>query len=626
MFISNLKKHLGKTCVALLCAFTGSSSQAVDLNFTPNFRLDQQAPEVAFGSDGGVMIWQDLQSATGQFSIKGVRLNSDLVVDNGIFFVNDENATGFQENAEVTALPNGGFAFTWQSGEDAHQQIHLRVMDENGVFKGPSIATTPQPGYHGQPTIASGDNKIMIAWESFDGNSGTAHNVMGKFYDLNGNSLSSSFPLSRKYSGNQSNPSLAHIGDDKFGAVWVDETENLFPTEDLPASHFVRLAGKTFSDPSDAQNNDSYLTDQSLFIANPRLKEDGDGGLACVYSCKHSKDSQNPWIAELLELSEDLEVEGLTSYKSDSTKDQLSPDVYVDDFGTVVTWMSRSEDGDDFDIFASRGGADDAFQVNTADFGHQMFPVISSVNKRGSSLVLWTGFNSIYRGFDIFGKILETPDEIPAPPTIFAYPSSSNAVNVSMVTPLGQNAPSFELEYEHDGVSNTVSMVGNHHVINGLAPGTTIQVKGRYTNNEGLTSDWSNSADTTSWGSDSNFDGLPDDWQQQHFGNDLALLPKIDISGFADFDKDGASNLSEFLAGTSPVDAESVLKVAIGIIDGSLNISWNTHPGGIYVLEGSNNLESWKKFGVQRLATDDQDSIFIENQNQATYFRVIRIK
>jgi hypothetical protein len=51
---------------------------------------------------------------------------------------------------------------------------------------------------------------------------------------------------------------------------------------------------------------------------------------------------------------------------------------------------------------------------------------------------------------------------------------------------------------------------------------------------------------------DSNGNGLPDSWEMAHFGN-------LDQTAIGDFDGDGVSNLQEFLDGTNPADAASVV-------------------------------------------------------------------
>lgn len=75
---------------------------------------------------------------------------------------------------------------------------------------------------------------------------------------------------------------------------------------------------------------------------------------------------------------------------------------------------------------------------------------------------------------------------------------------------------------------------------------------------------------------DADGDGLPDSWEARYF------------SGYADpdldDDGDGVSNLREYLAGTDPTDAQSVLEfvqVTCGA-DGSPAVTWSSQPGRYY--------------------------------------------
>ena len=55
---------------------------------------------------------------------------------------------------------------------------------------------------------------------------------------------------------------------------------------------------------------------------------------------------------------------------------------------------------------------------------------------------------------------------------------------------------------------------------------------------------------------DSDGDGLPDAWE-------LAMFGGLGYNGIADSDGDGASNLSEFLTGTNPLNSNDVFRVAV---------------------------------------------------------------
>ena len=74
---------------------------------------------------------------------------------------------------------------------------------------------------------------------------------------------------------------------------------------------------------------------------------------------------------------------------------------------------------------------------------------------------------------------------------------------------------------------------------------------------------------------DGDGDGLPDDWEIQHFGNNYAK-PNDDPDG------DGMSNLQEYLAGTDPNDPRSVAKIAVEKNPNGIVVQWQSESGRYY--------------------------------------------
>ncbi len=91
-------------------------------------------------------------------------------------------------------------------------------------------------------------------------------------------------------------------------------------------------------------------------------------------------------------------------------------------------------------------------------------------------------------------------------------------------------------------------------------------------------------------------DGLPDAWEQQIITASVAANGPIrsiwDVRPNDDFDVDGASNLAEYLAGTSPIDPASVFVLAVqGSADGAaITLRWHSIPGKIYTIYKTTDL------------------------------------
>ena len=91
---------------------------------------------------------------------------------------------------------------------------------------------------------------------------------------------------------------------------------------------------------------------------------------------------------------------------------------------------------------------------------------------------------------------------------------------------------------------------------------------------------------------DSNLNGLPDDWENNHgLGpNDARLDP----------DGDGLTNLAEYFAGTDPADATSNLALeSITITDGTVMVDFIARPGIAYRLQAQASLteSNWRTVG-----------------------------
>ena len=86
---------------------------------------------------------------------------------------------------------------------------------------------------------------------------------------------------------------------------------------------------------------------------------------------------------------------------------------------------------------------------------------------------------------------------------------------------------------------------------------------------------------------DTDGDGLPDSWEDEHFGN-------LTATATADSDGDGTTNLMEYLVGTDPGSAASVFRPTSHVAGGNLVLTVPTVSGRSYRVWGTANLQgSW---------------------------------
>jgi len=301
--------------------------------------------------------------------------------------------------------------------------------------------------------------------------------------------------------------------------------------------------------------------------------------------------------------------------------------------GAILVWNSIGQDGSRETVmgrYVNEKGLFEGkeFQVNTQVNAGQIQPNVST-NADGDWLVTWSTPRRGNVGLDVVAQRfgVESTNEEPLKPisVVFVNPLSESDLLVSWPKMMGMEVQQFEIYLDDNPNPKTVN--NNFLVWKGLQPGREYAFRVGYVSKDGRKSPLSNYGFNKTWGRDYNNDGLPDDWQRGHFGNNSAKWP----SGTLDTDGDRVANMEEFMAGTDPMDVSSVLVMEVTVLEKGHRISWESEPGFVYQLEMTSNLKNfqetiWVPEGDPIIAADNISGITVKMVDNLSFFRIKRIR
>ncbi len=143
------------------------------------------------------------------------------------------------------------------------------------------------------------------------------------------------------------------------------------------------------------------------FQSNPDLAMSADGRGVVVWQGPGTGDVDGIWLRRIGTNGQPVGADVLVN--TTTANEQSAPAVTVDDAGNVVvTWSSRSANGDDWDIFLQRFNANGDRQgtetrVNTTTVGSQHDSAVD-VNGVGEFIVGWNSFSQDGDGWGVFAQ------------------------------------------------------------------------------------------------------------------------------------------------------------------------------------------------------------------------------
>lgn len=617
---------------ALSTQFAGaqlSTPLGSEYSITGEVPGDQTFPRIAVRTFGGYAVWHDNRTDGHGLGISARKLNSSFSPSLSSFRVNQQGV-GDQQRPDVTMLNNGGAAFVWQGNTTGrHHHVWMRIVSSNGTF----TTTSDLPvslytnGPQAAPVIATLTNgNVVVAWSSMfqDGNH---QGIYARVMNPAGQGVGAAFQINQFSPFNQRDAAVAGLADGGFVVVWISENQGVNSLDLNRGTNRVDVYARLYNPAGTARGDEFRVNTSSRRCGTPEVAALAGGGFTVAWSQRDTV-AENSWDVYARSFYADGSPGGDPFRVNDHTYgEQYSPQ--LSSLGTLqmVVWSSLGQDGSHDGVYgrlvyegAPNGGE---FRVNTTTISRQHQPVVVS-DKAERFLVVWSSFVG-ESSFDLLAQRYSSGQPLPRPDAPFVSALSSSRLAVSWPELLGYPIAGYEV-YLNDALppaAPAAFVTGNTWTKTGLAPSSTQTFRLAYVMAGGQRSSLSDPATGTTWGDDENFDGLPDDWQSRHWGWKSSDWPP----GNEDSDGDGATNASEYLAGTDPTDPNSVLRSWVTRSGQGRRLNWNTQPGFVYQVQTSADFgATWTDFGAQRFSAGTSDSIPISTAGRGSFYRIIRVR
>ena len=582
---------------------------------------DQTHAALGIKSTGGYVVWDDNLTDGDGLGVSARRLDGSLSGSYSSFRVNATGA-GDQELPQVGLLNDGGAVFVWQGGRRSWQHIYARFLSAAGTWLTPTndvLVNTFTNNFQVNPAVAVLVNgSVAVTWGSFNQFSGNSmQDTYVQVLSSQGQKVGTETLVNQFTSYNQRTPAIAGLTDGRFVVAWISEQQRFDKSVDVYARIFN-------ADGSSASNEIAVNTSTNV-CANPSIAATPGGGFVIAWSERDLTSRRtNSWdISARAFLNTGTPAGAVVRVNQYLFGDQFAPKLAAIGTDLLAVWTSLGQDSSREGVYAqylksdlTRVGSE--FRVNTSVVGPQIQPAVAA-DGVGQFLVSWSTFGGLTAGMDLYAqRYLSTLQPLAAPNPPLVTVLSSNALTVSWPAIEGLNVSQYEV-YVDGAPAPTAVVTNTWWTMTGLTPNSTHRFAFDYVSG-GRISPVSGATTNTTYGA-LTWGGIPYEWMVAYFGSDIWSWP----SPYADTDNDGVSNVNEFLGGTSPINAASVLRVRLQHTVQGIFLGWNTEPGLIYQVQSSTTLRGWSNLGGLRFAPGTVDSMYVGG-NSSTYYRVLRVR
>lgn len=593
---------------------------------------DQVNPDVDIRPSGGYVVWQDSLGDGSGFGIRAQWLDEGLAAPFGAFDVN-QGAEGDQEQPKVALFPSGETMFVWQSRVDGNRDLYARFLAQDRTFKTSDIRInhfTADDQKDADIAILSNGNAIVV-WASM-GQDGSMQGVYGQIFTPQGVRVGGVFQINATTRYNQQTPAVDALEGGGFVVAWV--TENLPSLQSPGASttpenfatvvvNNIHVYARLFGSQGQPLGDEFRVSSSAAIASGPDVGSLENGGFTVAWTQRHETDTSRSYDIFMRRYNAAGAPAG-GEFRVNGVDAGPQYGVSLETLGNdqLAVWTSFGQDGSAEGVFGRFVSGNGQFlsndtQLNTAvTVSKQIHPTLAA-DGDGKMIAVWTSFRA-GSSFDLFVKRFDAIRELPTPGAPYAHGLTSDSIAVSWPELQGFSGVEYRIYMDGSGTP-IAATAASRETVTGLTPGSVHSFRLEYRLADGRVSARSAAVGGATWGIDGNGDGLPDDWQRSHWGDNSGGWP---TNPNADSDGDGASDLQEFLAGTDPMDPQSALKTRLQMNGAQIELNWNALPGESYMIEMSTDLKSWMPVGMQ-FANGDSASIDINNFNAAAFYRVV---
>lgn len=594
---------------------------------------DHTHPSLSFNTTGGLVTWQDNNTDGDGLGISAMRLDGGLSPMFGTFRVN-QNGAGDQENPQVALLEAGGSVFVWQGGPQSYQHIYARFQNSSNVWiTGDVMVNTDTNHYQVNPAVAVlASGLVVVTWSSYgQDNPDGLQGVYAQIFRPGGQKVGGEFLVNQFTSFNQRSPAIAALPNGNFVITWVSEMQRYSVSVGSGGTvsgtyNSVDIYARLFDYSANPLGNEFLVNTSTNICANPSVAAASDNSFMVVWGQKDLVTLNNSWDVFSRSFNSAGTGGAVQTVNTQLYGDQYAPRITYSGTDYLVVWTSMGQDGSREGVFgqvlhSDGSGAGGEFQVNSTALNSQMYPTVAS-DGNGRFCAIWSSYTGDYNSMQLEAQRFATTLQPLSPPNApIVTPVNSSRLTVTWAPVAGFALSNYDLYI--DGSATATVVTNNMYSMTGLAPDSTHTFILDYVLADGRRSPQSPAASGTTWGSDDNSDGLPDDWQTIYWGSSWQSWPAPNSK----LAPNGPTVLQVFQWGANPFDPSTWLTQSIIQNSQGSFLQWNTRPGSIYQVVSSTDLHNWTNVGSPRFAAGTTDSVFLGlSSNGLVSYRIVRIR